>query len=250
MLRYLTSRIWLTRIVGVLTSFILFATATGAFENFILLRTTSALGLALFGILTFTNGYRNFGFLCVAVALIFYPAIGVTLPRQIWMMLSIISSVGVIALLIKTTDSYQKGAAFEKYIATVFPAQSYNIKTRTHDSSKFLGRYVETDVDPDFVFQDKKTGKSFAVECKWRKGWMKNDKLGQVLSWDAWKGGKYISYGQRNRMPVFVAFGIGGTPDKPAETYFLKAEQLQYRLLKQDLIKSGRTIHQLGDLLS
>lgn len=244
-----TSRIWLTRAVAFITALTLIAAATGLVENFNLLRTIIAVGLLAFGILNFLNGYWRLAIISALLCLLYYPALGIVLPRHLWVIIDIAVGVGMLYVTWQTTDSYQKGAAFEKYVANLFPAQNYNIKTRTHDSSKFLGRYVETDVDPDFVFVDKKTNRQFAVECKWRKGWMKHITLGSVLSWDTWKGARYTSYGAKNKMPVFVAFGIGGTPDKPAETYFLKADQLQYRFLKQDFIKSGKTIYQLSDLL-
>lgn len=244
------SRIWITRAVALITTVALVIAATGISENFTLLRVISAVGLLAFGLLTFGNGYWRFGITSFVLGLLYYPTLNITLPRHLWVILDTAIAVGVLFVVRKTTDSYQKGAAFEKYVASLFPAQNFNIKTRTHDSSKFLGRYVETDVDPDFVFQNKRTGEVFAVECKWRKGWMKHLSLGAVLSWDKWKGGKYMNYGVKNRMPVFVAFGIGGTPDKPTETYFLKADQLQYRFLKQEFVKSGKTIYQLADLLS
>lgn len=250
MIRFITSRIRLTQLFAFLTSLTLIIAATGLSTNFSLLRLCIAIGLIILGALSLLNGYRLIANAEILLGVFYTPYLGIVLQRHFWVILDLLIATAIVFWTYKTTDSYQKGAAFEKYVASLFPAQSFNIKTRTHDSSKFLGRYVETDVDPDFVFQDKKTGKSFAVECKWRKGWMKHITLGQVLSWDTWKGGRYTMYGQKNRVPVFVAFGIGGTPDKPAETYFLKAEQLQYRFLKQDFIKSGRTIHQLAELLS
>ena len=45
--------------------------------------------------------------------------------------------------------------------------------------------------------------------------------------------------------PVFVAFGIGGAPEKPREVYFLEAGRLHYKFLKQSLVKSGKTASQI-----
>lgn len=238
------------KIAGTITAVILLIAASGIAINFTLLRTFIAAGLLIFGVFLIINRYHHYSISALGLALIYYPALHVTLPRHFWAILDIAVAAGLWYAVQHTTDSYLKGASFEKYIAERFPASDYAIETRTHDSSRFLGRFVETDVDPDFVFRDKRTNRSFAVECKWRKGWTGDKSIGLGLTWDTWKGGRYISYGTKNKMPVFVALGIGGTPAKPAETYFLKADQLQYRFLKQEFVKSGKTIYQLGELLS
>ncbi len=243
-----TSRIWLTRAVALITCLTLIVAAGGIFENFTLLRTISAVCLLIFGILTLVNGYRKSGAASIILGLIYYPVLGIVFPRHIWTILDVILVVSIVFIVYKTTDSYQKGTTFEKYVAGLFPAQNFAIETRTHDSSKTLKRFVETDVNPDFVFRNKTTGRSFAIECKWRKGWAGSKSIGLGLYWDLWKADHYTRYGARYKMPVFVAFGIGGTPENPNEVYFLEAEKLRFPFLKESLIKSGKTKYQLADL--
>jgi hypothetical protein len=244
------SRIGVTRVVAVITSLTLFVAAIGIFPDLAFLRTISAIGLVVFGLLTFAGGYWRFAIACVLFGAFLFLPLDIVFSGSVWATINLAGAAGVLALMVKTTDPYRKGKAFEKYVADLFPPQNFTMITRTHDSSKFMGRFVETDIDPDLVLRDRKTNRPFAVECKWRKGWTGDKSIGLGLTWDTWKGGRYISYGVKNKMPVFVALGIGGTPDKPAETYFLKAEQLQYRFLKQEFVKSGKTIYQLGELLN
>ena len=54
-----------------------------------------------------------------------------------------------------------------------------------------------------------------------------------------------VAYEKESGIPVFVAFGIGGSPEKPKEVYFLKLDSLRYGFLKQSLVRSGKTAAQL-----
>ena len=234
--------------VSFLTALALVVAATGISTNFNLLRLAIAIGLFLIGALSLLSGYRLIATTEIFFGIFYLPSLGIQLDRHFWVILDLIVVAFIIFWTYKTTDSYQKGTAFEKHVASLFPAHNFPIETRTHDSSKFLGRYVETDVDPDFVFRNKRSGRSFAIECKWRKGWAGDKSIGLGLSWDLWKAERYISYGVKNKMLVLVAFGIGGTPGNPNEVYFLEAEKLRYRFLKQSLIQSGKTVHQLTEL--
>ena len=65
-------------------------------------------------------------------------------------------------------------------------------------------------MNPDFLFRNQKTGKSFAVECKWRGKWAQN-KNGEIgLWWNRTQGERYTAYGKESEIPVFIAIGISG----------------------------------------
>jgi len=118
-------------------------------------------------------------------------------------------------------DYYGKGYSFEYYIASLFPAGSWTVMDKTRDFSKALKRSVESDSNPDFTFRHIKTGKVFAVECKYRSYFFKGG-----IDWDKRKGDNYRIYGKSRGIPVFVAIGVGGNPKNPLELFFVPLEKL------------------------
>ncbi len=239
------TRIVLVRLVAGITGILLLIAALGLSTDFNTLRLGIMVGFFVLAILSFLLKYPILGVISIAIGLLFNPIMIVHLPRHIWVIVDILALVDVAYFAYWATNPYWKGTRFEQYVSTLFPEPEFIIHDRTRDVSKFLNRRVESDAHPDFVFRNQKTGKSFAVECKWRGRWAqgKSGELG--LWWNLAQGNRYLAYEKESGIPVFVAFGIGGTPEKPREVYFIEASQLHYVFLKQSLIRSGKTASQL-----
>jgi hypothetical protein len=203
------------------------------------------LGFGALAALSFLMGYKIQGVSALVLVFIFSPPFPLHLPRHIWVTIDIISLIGLVYFAWWATDPYQKGARFEKYVSTLFPEPDIIVQDRTRDNSKLLNRLVESDGYPDFVFRNKKTNKIFAVECKWRGQWAqsKNGEIG--LWWNGVHSERYSAYEKKTSIPVFIAFGIGGSPEKPKEVYFMELAQLQYAFLKQSFVRSGKSAAQI-----
>jgi hypothetical protein len=71
-----------------------------------------------------------------------------------------------------------------------------------------------------------KLRETFAVECKWRKGFVQGRKLGLEWATDR-QIQNYLNFAQAKGIPVFVIIGVGGEPDDPEEIYIVKLEYLK-----------------------
>lgn len=182
---------------------------------------------------------RRIGLAFLAGAAVFNPYVSVPLSRDLWILVDVVAIAAIGYAAYWATSSYKKGTRFENYVASIFPEPEFVIQDRARDTGKKLGRFVESDGHPDFVFRSQTTGKVFAVECKWRGRWAWQPNGGQGLWWNLGQQMRYEEYQKQTGIPVFVAFGIGGTPDKPAEVYFLEVERLRFHFLYRSLIRSG-----------
>ena len=239
------TRIILLRSAQIITGILLIVAALGISTNFDALRFGIMLGFFVLAALSFLMGYQWPGVIGIALAFIFNPFISLHLPRHIWVVIDIISLAGMVYFTYWATNPYKKGTRFEQYVSTLFPEPDFVIQDRTRDVSKFLNRRVESDMHPDFLFRNQKTGKSFAVECKWRGRWAQGNSGELGLWWNRTQGDRYNAYERESGTPVFIAFGIGGSPEKPQEVYFLESGRLGYTFLKQSFVKSGKTASQL-----
>lgn len=239
------TKIILIRSITAVTGLLLIIIIFSIYPNFNTLRTAIAAGFFALAIMYFLVGYNPLAIAWIAMGLFFFPPVSVHLPRYIWVVVDMLSLAGIIFTAWWSTNPYWKGTLFEQYISRIFAEPDFVVVSRTRDISKFSNRLVESDRDPDFVFRNQNTGKTFAIECKWRAKWHK-DKNGEMgLHWNLWQYRNYISFGEKSNMPVFVAFGIGGLPEKPREVYFLDSQLLRNSFLKQSLIRSGKTKEQV-----
>lgn len=111
--------------------------------------------------------------------------------------------------------SFVKGEQFEEYVRTyMFPKKDYDLVHRTHDYKSNSKDYVEDSLKPDFKFRDKKTGKEFYVEVKWRAGrYNREDKI----EWCNDKQLKRYKDIDKSDCKVFVVLGLGDNPKTPEE---------------------------------
>lgn len=114
----------------------------------------------------------------------------------------------------------QKGDRFEKYVMRKLDKNRYFvIKEVTADKGFDVGVWVEANAHPDFVvefnWKEKGVSKLFAVECKWRKSLFQN-----YFCWASFEQiQRYEKFSSERQMPVFLALGLGGSPDNPSKFY-------------------------------
>lgn len=130
----------------------------------------------------------------------------------------------------------EKGDAFEKYIARSFDKDSFTIVEWTSDKG-IDGRYAESNMNPDLVFElNVPTLRAkFAVECKYKSS---VDSSGFIELCSSAQLSRYKEYSIRQRIDVFIALGIGGTPDFPAEVYAIPIHILTHHKTELKKIKS------------
>jgi hypothetical protein len=235
------TRIILVRSTQLITGALLITAALGLYTNFYVLNTGIAIGFAILALLAYLMGYPWISAGAAIIAVIYSPQIPLHLPRHIWVTLDLIALGSMVYFTYWATNPYQKGTRFEQYVAALFPEPDFIIQDRTRDISKFLNRRVESDMHPDFLFRNQKTGKSFAVECKWRGRWAQGNSGEPGLWWNLAQGARYSAYEKQAGIPVFVALGIGGSPEKPKEVYFMEPSRLQYPFLKQSYVRVGKS---------
>ena len=234
-------KIYATWLAAGISAVLLMIAATGISNNFFLLRFGIMVFLCVLAINFFMLNYRQLALASLVAALVFNPYIYPHLPRQIWVILDIAILAGVLYAAYWATNPYKKGTRFEEYVVSLFPESEFALQDRTRDLTKHTGRFVESDTHPDLVFRALQSGRTFAVECKYRSRWGYQVNGGQGTWWNLYQFARYEEYQKRANIPVYVAFGIGGSPKKPNEVYFLELDRLRFPFLFRSLIKSGKT---------
>ena len=69
--------------------------------------------------------------------------------------------------------------------------------------------------DLEFAFCGKQNQSRFAIECKWRKQFV-NGKIEWAKKHQI---DNYLDYQNKNRIPVFIAIGVGGEPSLPEKLF-------------------------------
>lgn len=113
----------------------------------------------------------------------------------------------------------EKGRAFEEWVVHRLPQGLFALKDWRGDKVSAQGRYAESNGKPDFEV-DLKLGPKrypFAVEGKWRQGF----RDGTLSFSDPEQLTRYRDYARETGRPVFLAIGLGGTPDAPAELFIV-----------------------------
>lgn len=117
------------------------------------------------------------------------------------------------AIKVYQPDSFEKGRLFEDYIIKLFNEKNFKLmkwrKAEKIIDKSFLFDHSNPDLELIFVGARKYR---FAVECKWRSEFIKGK-----ISWaNDYQICSYEDFENRNRIPVFIAIGIGGESSKPA----------------------------------
>src|SRR5690606_25966234 len=87
------------------------------------------------------------------------------------------------------------------------------------------GMFVESNRLPDleFVYLGK-WQQRFAIECKWREKFVD----GKIEWANQKKISNYVAYEFQNCIPVFVAIGIGGSPDCPEKLFVTPLSEIAH----------------------
>ena len=135
-------------------------------------------------------------------------------------------------------QNQQKGLAFEKYVISKFPKDSYSIKEWRSD--KFTdGRYAESSTYPDMelTLHLGKYEHEFAIECKWRSKF--TDEKSLEWSYDE-QIKRYNKYSEDKSIPVFIILGIGGTPSAPENVFCIPLQALQNAHVEKEYLEKFR----------
>lgn len=142
----------------------------------------------------------------------------------------------------QTKDSIQKGMDFERYILDQFEEKYFKMEYWQSDKGH-NGRYPESNQNPDFVFRlETQSGwGNLAVECKYQSNINAN---APVKFCEDYQLRNYQNFSHRNKMNVFLILGLGGSPKKPEELYFLpildfKSNIITYKELQRYSKKIG-----------
>lgn len=134
------------------------------------------------------------------------------------------------SLLSSFTDSLseneRKGQQFEDYIISRFATVDYSLIEKVND---YTSRHHATERSKyaDLVFRKEATKEQFAVECKYRSGWIQS-KGKPALTWvEQRKIDDYNQFSSERDIDVIIVFGVGGTPSKPEEVFALPLRMLQ-----------------------
>jgi hypothetical protein len=126
-----------------------------------------------------------------------------------------IRGAGKFAEEVKKPTSFLKGEEFENYVReNMFPKEHYDLLHITHDYEKNKNDYVESSLNPDLKLRDRKTGKEFYVECKFRNGYLNHK---DQVQWCNKKQLFRYKKIHKTEAPVFIALGFGDNGRKPTD---------------------------------
>ncbi|AIJ05347.1 hypothetical protein JH146_0497 [Methanocaldococcus bathoardescens] len=131
--------------------------------------------------------------------------------------------------------AHQKGEEFESFVLNnLFPEKYFELLDMTHNFETNSKRYVKKSLKPDFLLKDKKTGKIFYVECKYR------SKLYQEkFHWakDKEQFQRYKDIESNENIPVYIAMGLGGTADNPERIFLMPLKEIKYPALFPSVLR-------------
>lgn len=217
----------------------------GVFDKYNLLR-WEVLGItSILASISFASRRNYWGIAFVALGILFNPIEPFSLSRNEWM----IADALLISLLAgwfwDFFTNYHKGLLFERVIQGKFPNVEWIMVNATKDLHKKFRRFVESDANPDFVFRKRGSGKTIAVECKYRSEYIVGTKGDMGIWWNKDQGQRYLQYEINNNTPVYIAVGIGGNPKSPKTISYIPIEIIQkqyYRFIPKELIERFQEI--------
>lgn len=210
----------------------LILTIAGISDSFKILRWEILAVSLLLAIVSFVSRRYYWGTVFAVFAIFFNPWVRLSLSKTEWVLADILLVGSLIFWSFDYFRNYHKGLLFERFIQNKFPEQKYVLVSATKDLHKKLRRFVESDTNPDFVFREKSTGKTFAVECKYRSAFIIGNLGDEGIWWKKDQGERYLRYAQQQNTPVYVAIGVGGNPNSPKITALLPIEIIQKQYFK------------------
>jgi hypothetical protein len=217
-----------TKILSVISIVSLVALASGVFVvSLVLVKVVVFISSCYLAVVAYRTKEKFWLVFFAVVAVLFVPVGGFFgFPYWVWRTIDTIVAAGIILFIYRYYDSYRKGWAFERFVASRFPKEAWAIEDWTKDKSRGLKRDVESDRNPDLILRSLSTGERFAVECKFRSRFW-TTKFGTGIFWDKYRHGLYGDYGARENIKVKIAFGVGGNPKNPTKLFVVPIESLE-----------------------
>ena len=103
------------------------------------------------------------------------------------------------------------GKRFEDHVENLFSPQQFKLLEKTHSFKTNSERYVESSLNPDFIFEFIPTKEKFAVECKYRTKLNQNGQL-EWSKQDQLK--RYQEFESKRKIPVYIVIGYVKTTKK------------------------------------
>jgi len=123
-------------------------------------------------------------------------------------------------------ENKAKGDAFETFVVKNFSRKYFTLQEWRSD--KYVdGIYAVSNHFPDleviFNFKEKGINEAFAIECKWRGYYYKNE-----IKWaENYQINNYKEYAEKLNIPVFVVIGVGGEPKMPEELFIVPLQEMK-----------------------
>lgn len=133
---------------------------------------------------------------------------------------------------IRKPQSYVIGEKFEQYLRDrVFTPKLYDLLHRTHDYEANRDDYIETSLEPDFLFLNRSDERIFYVEAKYRSNFWDD-----AVEWC--KPYQLKRYKEDNKeYPVFIALGVEGKPTKSKHLFVFPVKKIKYNKLFKSKLK-------------
>ena len=113
----------------------------------------------------------------------------------------------------KEPTRIEKGNLFESYIVDKFPNKHYRLQEWTSDKTSSSGKWAVSNLNPDLKFLELSSNKEFCVECKYRRNDEVHIEERQLR--------RYRAIAAKTKIPVFLALGTGGKPNRPECLYLI-----------------------------
>jgi hypothetical protein len=147
--------------------------------------------------------------------------------------------VGVLARIAKAAlnevnkpETYVKGDEFEDFVRKhIFPSNSYEVLSRTHDYNSNKNDFIQSSKEPDFKFKAKINDKIFFVEAKYRSKYFNG-----AVEWC--KNYQLTRYRTINKTtPVFIIIGVDNSPSSPKQIFLIPIKCIKYTKLFHSFLK-------------
>jgi hypothetical protein len=134
-------------------------------------------------------------------------------------------------------NSKEKGDAFEGYAVSKFKTNFFKLLEWQGDKYH-NGIYPESNQNPDLLYGLQGQADKFAVECKWRSGFIN----GKVEWTNDQQLKRYNQYMLEKNLPVFIVLGIGGEPSRPDEVYAIPLRRMKYSFATKDYLQQFKRL--------
>jgi hypothetical protein len=130
---------------------------------------------------------------------------------------------------------FVKGDEFEQYVrATLFPRDSYDLLSKTHDYRDNKADVIKSSRQPDYHFRSNELNIEFFVEAKYR----------SVLQNQAIEWGKYFQLKRYQKIdnvtPVLIVIGLGGRPSAPEKIFLMPVKHIKFVKLYPGFLEKYR----------